>query len=98
MALKDNLAHVDDMVKKYVEQIEAGQDPVVDDVPIAEVPLEIIDERGREFAVVLGINGPHIEVVADGLYSARLEGYYSGERASRYGDHFNVFLDYFIER
>ncbi|OMC55390.1 hypothetical protein A5747_13435 [Mycobacterium sp. IS-836] len=65
---------------------------------LQEWPLEIVDERGREFAVVLSTGGPHVEVVADGLSSPRLEGYWGGERVTRYGDYLSTFLDYFIER
>ena len=42
--------------------------------------------------------GPHIEVAADGAGSARLEGYWWGDRHTVSGDQFDVFLDYFIER
>lgn len=75
-----------------------ADEPTVDETPISEYPLEIVDERGREFAVVLGTGGPHIEVVADGGCSARLEGYWGGSRATLHGDYFSTFLDYFIER
>lgn len=80
-----------------VEHVPADE-PTVDETPISEYPLEIVDRRGREFAVVLGIGGPHIEVVADGDYDARLEGYWGGSRVTRHGDYLSTFLDYFIDR
>lgn len=61
-------------------------------------PLEVVDERGREFAVVLCTGGPHIEIVADGGCQARLEGYWGGDTATLRGDEFSTLLDYFIER
>ena len=79
------------------EFIEADE-PTVEDTPISEYPLEIVDERGKEFAVVLTTGGPHIEVVADGGSSARLAGYWGGEQVYMYGNVFDTFLDYFIER
>lgn len=72
--------------------------PTVDDSSIDEYPLEVVDERGKEFAVVLCTGGPHIEVAADGGNTARLEGYWWGDRWTIHGDHFDTFLDYFIER
>jgi hypothetical protein len=42
--------------------------------------------------------GPHIEIAADGNYSARLEGYWAGEHATLHGDEYDTVLDYFIER
>lgn len=65
---------------------------------LADYPLEVVDERGREFAVVLGTGGPHIEIAADGLAGARLEGYWGGERVTLYGDVFDKVLDWFIDR
>jgi hypothetical protein len=85
----DLIAKIDD---------EAYEPTTEDGTPISEYPLEIVDERGKEFAVVISTGGPHIEVVADGLSDARLEGYWWGERVTRYGDAFSTFLDYFIDR
>ena len=42
--------------------------------------------------------GPHIEVVADGGCSARLEGYWWGDTYTLHRDYFDTFLDYFIDR
>ncbi|MDP7733657.1 hypothetical protein [Mycobacterium paragordonae] len=80
-----------------VERVEADE-PTVNETPIYEYPLEIVDRRGSAFAVVLGIGGPHIEVTANGWESARLEGYWGGSRVTRYGDYLSTFLDYFIDR
>lgn len=77
---------------------ESADEPTADDTPISEYPLEIVDGRGKEFAVVLCTGGPHIEVVADGGQSARLAGYWGGEQVYMHGDVFDTFLDYFIER
>jgi len=65
---------------------------------LAEYPLEVVNERGREFAVVIGTGGPHIEIAADGLRKARLEGYWGGERVTLFGDVFDEVLDWFIDR
>jgi CRISPR/Cas system-associated exonuclease Cas4 (RecB family) len=78
--------------------IESADEPTTEDTPISEYPLEVVDERGREYAVVLCTGGPHIEVVADGLCDARLVGYWSGETVTMSGNMFSTFLDYFIER
>lgn len=75
-----------------------ADEPTVDDTPIYDYPLEVVDERGRPFAVVIGTGGPHIEVTADGSYSASLVGYWGGVRVELSGSHFDTFLDYFIER
>ena len=71
---------------------------LADETPISEYPLEVVDERGRPFAVVISTGGPHIEVTADGDQRAYLVGYWGGEKVTRGGDHFDTFLDYFIER
>lgn len=90
---------VADTVAAYVREIRAGfHVPIVDGIPISEYPLEVVDERGRQFAVVISTGGPHIEVVADGGRDARLEGYWWGERHTMADDDFSVFLDYFIDR
>lgn len=65
---------------------------------LSEYPLEVVDERGRQFAVVISTGGPHIEVTADGDQRAYLVGYWGGEKVTSHGDHFDTFLDYFIER
>lgn len=77
---------------------DQADEPTVDETPISEYPLAIVDERGKEFAVILSMGGPHIEVIANGLDPARLEGYWGGEQVCRHGDYLSVFLDYFIER
>lgn len=89
----------------YIEQSNETQydEPTLVDrygntTPIGEYPLEVVDERGRPFAVVIGTGGPHIEVTADGDSSARLVGYHGSDKAYRYGDVFDTFLDWFIER
>jgi hypothetical protein len=86
-------------LREYAEQIMADVGvPTVDDVPIDEYPLEIIDERGRQFAVVLSTGGPHIEIVADGSRKATLAGYWWGESHELYDDAFDILLNYFIDR
>jgi|LakMenEpi03Aug12_release.lakeMendotaPanAssembly.Ray.scaffolds.fasta_scaffold49906_8 hypothetical protein len=82
----------------YAELDEAYDDPTVNETSIYDYPLAVVDERGREFAVVICTGGPHIEVVADGLNRARLEGYWWGSRCTLTGDYFDTFLDWFIER
>lgn len=95
--IRDNPTWSDDMGDYEAERIEADE-PTVDETPISEYPLEVVDERGREFAVVISTGGPHIEVVADGGQNARLAGYWGGEQVYLHGDVFDTFLDYFIER
>lgn len=65
---------------------------------LADYPLEVIDERGRNFAVVLATGGPHIEIEADGQGDAVLRGYWGGEQVTLHGDVFNRVLDWFIDR
>ncbi|MBS4102390.1 hypothetical protein [Tsukamurella paurometabola] len=84
------------------ERNEFDTPTIVDDhgneTSIDEFPLEIVDERGKDFAVVIGTGGPHIEVTASGDGTAHLAGYWSSETVMRHGDQFDTFLDYFIER
>lgn len=65
---------------------------------LTEYPLEIVDERGRNFAVVLTVGGPHIEIEAEGSGRATLNGYWGGEHVTLYGDVFDRTLDWFIDR
>jgi hypothetical protein len=90
--------NLSDDFTNYDAELESADEPTFDETPISEYLLEVVDERGREYAVVLCTGGPHIEVVADGLYDARLVGYWSGETFTMHGDIFSTFLDYFIER
>jgi hypothetical protein len=96
---RDTYGIADD-VELYAELVDEFYEPCLPDDAgdISDYPLEIVDERGREFAVVICTGGPHIEVVADGGNSARLEGYWWGSRCTLSGDYFDVFLDWFIER
>jgi hypothetical protein len=89
-----------DDVELYAELVDEFYEPCLPDGAgdISDYPLEIVDERGREFAVVICTGGPHIEVVADGVGQARLEGYWAGSRCTLSGGYFDVFLDWFIER
>jgi hypothetical protein len=84
----------------YAELVDEYCEPCLPDDAgdITDYPLEVVDERGREYAVVICTGGPHIEVVADGVNRARLEGYWWGSRCTLSGDYFDVFLDYFIDR
>ena len=85
-----------------------GDEVDPDDVPgvewydphdyLAEYPLEVVDERGRNFAVVLGTGGPHIEIEAEGYGRAALQGYWGGVRATLTADVFDRVLDWFIDR
>ena len=65
---------------------------------LTEYVLEVIDERGRNFAVVLTTGGPHIEIEAEGNDCAALKGYWGGKRATLTGDVFDRVLDWFIDR
>lgn len=90
----------------YVTDDETDDEPTIRDdygnaSPISEWPLEIVDERGKEFAVIITTGGPHIELVAHGLSDARLVGYWGGETVTLWDDSvgsFTTVLDYFIER
>ena len=61
-------------------------------------PLEVVDERGRNFAVVLTVGGPHIEIEAEGYGRPALKGYWAGERVTLTGGVFDRVLDWFIDR
>lgn len=65
---------------------------------LSEYPLAVVDERGRNFAVVLATGGPHIEIEAEGWRSASLHGYWGGEHVVLSGEVFDRVLDWFIER
>lgn len=90
----------------YVTEDETDDEPTVRDdrgngTPISEWPLDIVDERGREFAVLITYGGPNIWLTADGLSDARLVGYWGGETVTLWDDSvgsFTAVLDYFIER
>lgn len=85
-----------------------GNEVDPDDVPdvewyephryLEEYPLEVVDKRGRNFAVVLGTGGPHIEIEAAGWACAALHGYWGGEHVTLGGDVFDRVLDWFIDR
>jgi hypothetical protein len=96
---RDTYGIADD-VELYAELVDEFYEPCLPDGAgdITDYPLEIVDERGREFAVVICIGGPHIEIVANGGNRARLEGYWCGSRCTLSGDYFDVFLDWFIDR
>lgn len=83
-----------------VERDEFDEPTIVDEYgnesPISERPLAVVDERGRQFVVVISTGGPHIEVTADRNQRAYLAGYWGGEKATLHGDHFDTFLDYFV--
>lgn len=63
-----------------------------------DYPLEVVDERGRNYAVVLTTGGPHIEVEAEGMGRAALHGYWGGEHVVLSGSALDDFLDHYIER
>lgn len=81
--------------QKNVSDFEDGMDP---DQFLYEYVLEVVDERGRNFAVVIATGGPHIEIEAEGLQMAQLHGYWGGEHVVRYGEIFGRTLDFFIDR
>jgi|APFre7841882724_1041349.scaffolds.fasta_scaffold225688_1 hypothetical protein len=98
--LEERCESVAATIVKYVEQIMDGRlPPTVNETPIGEYPKEIVDERGKQFAVVICTGGPHIEVAANGIDGpARLKGHWRGHRCTINGDQFDPFLDYFINR
>ena len=66
---------------------------------MADYPLEVVDQRGRNFTVVLTVGGPHIEIEAEGLGEATLRGYWAGiVPVTLSGDVFSWMLDYYIDR
>ena len=101
--LDDQMDATFEHIVKWVERIDAGtyDDGSYDDGDIYDYPLEIVNERGKDYAVVLCTGGPQIEVTAHGLNNARLEGYWWGTRSTRHdygGFPLTTFLDFFIER
>ena len=79
-----------------VRDLEGGQDAYD---AISEYPLEVIDERGMDFAVVITTGGPYVEITAKGSSTARLVGYWGSERIDMGPDDlYDRFLDFFIER
>ena len=66
--------------------------------PIDEFPLSVEVKIGRPLAVVISTGGPHIEIVQDlSDGSAKLAGYWGGEKVFRYGDDYQTVLDYFTD-
>jgi hypothetical protein len=105
--LYKNMLGVRETIEAYALQILSGDyggadEPTVEGTPISKYPLEVVDERGREFAIVLRSQptARHIAVAADDGHDARLEGYWAGEHVTLHSDTgaLNTFLDYFVER
>lgn len=72
--LRDTRAHLLDLM----ERIENGDDSAHDE--LAEMPLEVVCRVGKPLAVVLGVGGPHVEIVEDiGNGSPRIVGHWAGE-------------------
>ena len=72
---------------EILDAAAAGNDELSDGTNIWEYPLEIINEVGRPWTVVLTVGGPHIEVTQDGHHMATLEGYWGGDKHTLYDDH-----------
>lgn len=56
---------------------------------LAEMPLEVVWEKGEPFAVVLGTGGPHVEIRGGGRHDGSvysLHGYWSGEHLRVFGE------------
>lgn len=68
-----------------------------DGTPIDEYPLEVT-KQGKNYAVVITVGGPHAEVTASGNGSARLVVRWGSDTSYMTGEHYNTFLDYFIDR
>jgi hypothetical protein len=65
---------------------------------IEDWPLAVVVKIGQPLAVQIAVGGPHIEIVQDlSEGSAKLAGYWGGERVYRYGDKFQTVLDYFTD-
>ena len=80
----------------HVSDYEGGVDP---HEFLVEYVLDVVDERGRPFAVVISTGGPHIEIEAEGGGQARLVGYWGGKTCERWdSDLFGEVLDYFVDR
>lgn len=85
-----------------VERNEFDEPTIVDDngneAGIYEWPLSVEVKIGRPLAVVIGTGGPHIEIVQEiGGGSAKLAGYWGGDRVYRHGPEFQTVLDYFTD-
>lgn len=84
------------------ERDEFDEPTIVDNYgneqPISEWPLEVVVKIGRPLSVLITFGGPNIEIVhdlSDG--SAKLAGYWGGEKAFRYGKEYQTVLDYFTD-
>lgn len=65
---------------------------------ISEWPLEVVVRIGRPLSVLITSGGPHIEIVhdlSDG--SAKLAGYWGGDKGFRYGSEYQTVLDYLTD-
>lgn len=101
--LDEHMDSVLEHIKDWVARINAGNhdDDSDGNGTIYDYPLEIVDERGKPYSVLITCGGPHIEVEAHGYDEARLEGYWGSSRSTRYdygNNPLTQFLDFFIER
>lgn len=80
-----------------IYSVEYYEYPTVDGTDILDYGLELMTEIGRPWTWVLGTGGPHIEITADGTDTARLVGYWDGERVERSGYRIDHVLDYMLE-
>ena len=82
----------------YYAELEEADEPTVEETPISEWPLEVVVKVGRPLTVLITAGGPHIEIVhdlSDG--SAKLAGYWGGEKVYRHGPEFQTVLDYLTD-
>lgn len=99
-ALEDDGYELDDDTVYRVREFdvptivdEYGNEESIDDWPLA-----VVVKIGQPLAVQLTVGGPHIEIVQDlSNGSAKLAGYWGGEKVFRHGDQFQTVLDYFTD-
>lgn len=64
---------------------------------LLNLPLEVIDERGRLFTVVFATGGPHIEMTQDGAFNQPiLAGYWGGEKVTLSDPILEQAMEYYI--
>lgn len=102
--LRETCEHTADTIAEIVSAAADGSETYGDPADgyyWSEYPLEIVDVRGRPFAVVLSSGGPHIEVTANGWEDAKLVGSHGQHTVTLWDDANNTltrFLELFITR
>jgi acetylornithine deacetylase/succinyl-diaminopimelate desuccinylase-like protein len=100
---QQHAASTKELLEEVWTAIDAGEEYEGSDAQeyLDEWPLEVVWEKGEEFAVVLGTGGPHIEITGGGrnggyklaVYWAGEQAFQSGEAITRTGEYFREMVE-----